>query len=159
MFTPKSKIFKNIKLIKILFKQDVSIILLVACFLPLENSFLLLISDLLPESEMNALICFYNATKGLNWNISSDEGCTFEGVSCQSQLTQSTVVGLNVANKGLNGTIPACLSNLTNLEILSLVNNHFNGSIPPEIGKSVNVILQKKNFTFCLVLILILSLE
>ncbi|ETO25175.1 hypothetical protein RFI_11967, partial [Reticulomyxa filosa] len=81
---------------------------------------------------MSALLCFYNATHGLNWNISSNDGCSFEGVTCSSQNGQSTVIKLNLTEKSLSGTIPGCVSNLTNLQKLILANNFLEGSIPSE---------------------------
>ncbi|ETO36762.1 hypothetical protein RFI_00302 [Reticulomyxa filosa] len=85
---------------------------------------------------MNALLCFYNATHGLNWNISSIDGCSFEGIICNFEDGQSTVTGIILNNQSLFGTIPPCVANLINLHELVLTRNFLQGTIPSEIGNS-----------------------
>ncbi|MFQ6639250.1 hypothetical protein Gotur_016662, partial [Gossypium turneri] len=46
---------------------------------------------------------------------------------------------LNVAMNRLSGPIPSYLGNITSLKYLSLENNLFSGTIPPEFGKLVNL--------------------
>ena len=47
---------------------------------------------------------------------------------------------LDLGNNQLTGEIPTEISNLTNLEYLNLIGNELTGSIPPEIGNLTNLI-------------------
>ena len=65
----------------------------------------------------------------LNWdaalNIDDWDGVTISG---------GRVTGLPLSRRGLDGTIPAVLGDLSSLERLYLYNNNLTGSIPPELG-------------------------
>ncbi|KMT05573.1 hypothetical protein BVRB_7g168170 [Beta vulgaris subsp. vulgaris] len=61
-----------------------------------------------------------------NW--SGNNPCKWQGISCGSsgQLTSITLV-----SKSISGTLPSEITQLSNLESLSLQNNHLSGTIPP----------------------------
>ena len=71
-------------------------------------------------------------TAKLNWdrNLPIDR---WTGVATRSEGIQR-VTELNLASKGLNGTIPAKLGKLIGLTTLDLQNNDLTGSIPSELG-------------------------
>jgi Leucine-rich repeat (LRR) protein len=105
----------------------------------------------IPTAERDALIALYNSTNGAgwsdrtNWRNGGDTDfnapgteCTWEGVTCDAGET--TVTEINLGSNGLDGTLPASLSDLTNLERLSLMfNSNLTGSIPPEFGSLANL--------------------
>jgi serine/threonine protein kinase len=86
-----------------------------------------------------ALMTFYNATGGPDWNSSDNWGqgsnissiCTWEGINC-SPVPQS-VTGITLLNNNLIGTLPVAISQITSLEALALTSNSLYGSIPKEI--------------------------
>ena len=94
-----------------------------------------------------ALIALYNATDGPNWtNIPDNESWLVDdpnssigewhGVTTDAN---GRVTELLLWNKGLNGTIPSELGNLTNLTDLRLGGNRLGGTIPSELGQLVNL--------------------
>ena len=92
-------------------------------------------------SEREALTALYNATDGANWANSSGwlTNATlgeWYGVDTDSD---GLVTVLILLENGLNGTIPAELASLRNLEQLSLDDNHLTGTIPPELGNLTNL--------------------
>ncbi|CAH1436577.1 unnamed protein product [Lactuca virosa] len=56
----------------------------------------------------------------------------WRGVICGS--LHQRVTGLNLANRGLVGTLSPSIANLSFLRYIYLDNNKLHGSIPPEIG-------------------------
>ena len=92
-------------------------------------------------SEREALTSLYNATDGANWANSSGwlTNATlgeWYGVDTNSD---GSVTVLILLENGLNGTIPAELASLRNLEQLSLDDNRLTGPIPPELGNLTNL--------------------
>ncbi|XP_058215919.1 leucine-rich repeat receptor protein kinase HPCA1-like isoform X2 [Rhododendron vialii] len=66
-----------------------------------------------------------------NWVGSDPCGGSWEGISC----TNSRVTSLDLSNnKGLTGTLPQSIGNLTNLSTLMLIGCSFFGLIPDSIG-------------------------
>jgi len=88
------------------------------------------------ESEIAALTEFYNSTDGLNWTDNSNwlvgDPCTnsWFGVECGI----GTVHTLVLDNNNLNGSIPASLNSLVNLQRLSMADNQLSGAIPASLG-------------------------
>ena len=89
-----------------------------------------------PDRARTALAALYEETAGYawryrdNWLTDAPLGLWF-GV----EVDQSgQVVGLDLAGNGLNGSIPAELSDLTELEYLLLPRNRLSGEIPPQLG-------------------------
>ncbi|XP_011623353.1 receptor kinase-like protein Xa21 [Amborella trichopoda] len=66
-----------------------------------------------------------------NWNTSMNF-CNWTGVSCSKRRQRVTY--LNLASTGLQGMLTPHIGNRSFLQVLTLRNNSFHGSIPPEIG-------------------------
>ena len=87
-----------------------------------------------------ALVALYHATDGPNWanreNWLTDASLEdWYGVRARS----GRVVRIHLPQNGLEGTIPAELGSLENLEWLSLSINLLHGPIPVELGNLVNL--------------------
>ena len=83
-------------------------------------------------SDRAILMVFYRATgggsawTGNNWGSDQSIG-TWQGVTTNAE---GRVTRLVLNNRGLSGSIPAELGQLTNLEQLNLYENELSGSIP-----------------------------
>ncbi|KAJ4808475.1 BRI1-associated receptor kinase [Rhynchospora pubera] len=66
------------------------------------------------------------------WDIFSVDPCTWSMVSCSSD---GFVTSLDMANKGLSGTLSPSIGNLSHLQTLLVHNNKISGPIPSEIGQ------------------------
>jgi len=93
-------------------------------------------------TERGALMVLYNSTDGANWsnyaNWGNGDPCTqnWYSVTCDGI---GNVVGLQLYNNNLRGTIPTEIGQLTNLSALYLSNNSLSGTIPIEIGQLTNL--------------------
>ena len=96
-----------------------------------------------PQLERDALLDFYNATNGPhwfvtnNWNGPPGTECTWTQVSCDDAGLH--VVGIDLGidvgyNKGIVGTVPASIRNLTHLNTLDLSYNRLSGPMPELTG-------------------------
>ena len=90
-------------------------------------------------SDCESLLAARDALVGsgrLNWSPSTPikdwDGVTVGG-------TPPRVVGLSINSRGLDGTIPAELGDLTGLQRLHLFENRLTGPIPAELGKLANL--------------------
>ncbi|KAK4490421.1 hypothetical protein RD792_001098 [Penstemon davidsonii] len=108
------------------------------------------VSDI--ASDRAALISFRSAVGGrvLFWDLTNPSPCSWAGVSCSAD--NSSVVELHFPGMGLSGQIPSnTISNLTNLQTLSLRYNSLSGPIPPDLFPSLtslrNLYLQHNFFT------------
>ncbi|KAJ0551498.1 putative protein kinase RLK-Pelle-LRR-XII-1 family [Helianthus annuus] len=67
-----------------------------------------------------------------SWN-SSVHFCDWNGVTCGKRHRRVTVIQLE--SRGLTGSLPPHVGNLSFLRQLNLTNNSFHGSIPDELGR------------------------
>ena len=88
-------------------------------------------SDL--RSDCETLFSLEETLRGsagtLNWDIHRNLA-DWDGIS----VSNNRVRGVAVANRSLNGSIPAALGTLSALETLNLASNDLTGSIPEELG-------------------------
>ena len=117
------------------------------------------------ESDREALVAFYNATGGEDWDdsglwlsrapIGSWKGVTTDedgrvmflelgGAGLSGEIPPelgnlSQLKSLSLSSNGLSGEIPAELGNLANLRWLALSYNQLSGEIPPELGNLSNL--------------------
>ena len=82
----------------------------------------------LPLVECEALLVLNSRGLGITENT---DPCTWEGVTC----TDNRVTHLNVPGRGLSGSIPPELGNLTSLIDLELQFNDFTGPVPTQLGQ------------------------
>ena len=91
-----------------------------------------------PLADDRAVLeALYGATGGASWRNSTNWKTSaplaqWHGVATDAE---GQVTGLNLADNGLAGAIPAALGNLVNLEYLGLDGNGLTGAIPGELGK------------------------
>lgn len=88
--------------------------------------------------EKQALIDFYNATNGDNWNSTwelNQPVSEWEGVT----LKNDKVTGITLLFNNAEGTIPSSIGNLTSLETLELSFNKISGELPATIGNLENL--------------------
>ena len=93
------------------------------------------------DLERDALIAFYNATNGENWNdntnwLSDDPLENWAGVQTDAA---GKVTVLRLYSNALSGSIPPELGHLSSLVWLDLSYNQLSGSIPPELGQLSNL--------------------
>ncbi|KAK2642495.1 hypothetical protein Ddye_024258 [Dipteronia dyeriana] len=65
------------------------------------------------------------------WDINSVDPCTWNMVSCS---VEGFVVSLEMASKGLSGTISPTIGSLSHLKTMLLHDNQLSGTIPAELG-------------------------
>uniref|UniRef100_A0A0E0NBJ2 Receptor kinase-like protein Xa21 n=1 Tax=Oryza rufipogon TaxID=4529 RepID=A0A0E0NBJ2_ORYRU len=127
----------NNKMIR-LFASFPKLIPLLAVFI-FSSSLPLAISDD-TDTDREALLCFKSQISDPNgalssWTNTSLNFCSWQGVSCNNTQTQPRVMALNVSSKGLSGSIPPCIANLSSIASLDLSRNAFLGKIPSELGR------------------------
>lgn len=110
-----------------------------------------------------ALVALYNATGGVNWNITWDLNSsmnTWFGVNTNADgrvtslfLRSNNLIGqlppeigalneltsLSASNNSLTGVIPSEIGQMNSLTSISMYSNSFTGNIPAEIGQLVNL--------------------
>ncbi|XP_006647067.2 probable LRR receptor-like serine/threonine-protein kinase At3g47570 [Oryza brachyantha] len=92
------------------------------------------------DTDREALLCFKSQISDSSgalssWTNTSQNFCNWQGVSCNNTQTQLRVMALNISSKGLSGSIPACIGNLSSIASLDLSSNAFHGKIPVELGR------------------------
>lgn len=98
-----------------------------------------------PQAERDALIALYYSTNGDHWNNKTNwlggpgTENTWFGVTVGTINTEDHVTIISLVNNDLSGTIPAEISNLTQLKYLSLDHNHLSGDIPKELSNLSNL--------------------
>ncbi|MYD36029.1 MAG: PQQ-binding-like beta-propeller repeat protein [Dehalococcoidia bacterium] len=88
------------------------------------------------RQEREALVALYHATDGPNWTertnwLSEAPLSKWHGVTTDAN---GRVTMLNLADNGLNGTLPGELRGLSELQSLILSSNRLGGEIPPDLG-------------------------
>ncbi|MCE2423451.1 MAG: leucine-rich repeat domain-containing protein [Gemmatimonadetes bacterium] len=88
-------------------------------------------------ADRAALVAVYDATGGAAWGHTTNWNTNvplrqWYGVQTD---TRGRVVGLDLAENGLTGTIPAALGNLDRLQSLELGGNDLTGAIPASLGE------------------------
>jgi len=92
--------------------------------------------DSLLNLDYESLVELYNATNGQYWHnndgwVTNNNVCSWHGVTCAT--FNDRVDELNLASNNLTGYLPANISNLVFLRILTLSNNSIQGTIPNNI--------------------------
>lgn len=83
-----------------------------------------------PVSDSLALVAFYNATSGINWDLNQPMS-TWSGIGLTGQ---GCVMVISFLHSNISGTLPTELENLSSLQRLELGGNNFTGTIPVELG-------------------------
>ena len=92
-------------------------------------------------TDRAALVALYDTTGGTNWT----DNTNWRGNSSIGEWYGVTtnddgrVTELRLHQNNLSGQIPAALGNLSNLEVLLLLDNGLTGPIPPALGSLSNV--------------------
>ncbi|KAK1262281.1 putative LRR receptor-like serine/threonine-protein kinase [Acorus gramineus] len=76
-----------------------------------------------------------------DWNYDDDTPCSWNGVVCTGVNGSSRVVGLNLPNSRLLGTVPSDLGLIDNLRHLDLSDNSLNGTLPDSLFSSPSALL------------------
>jgi Leucine-rich repeat (LRR) protein len=96
-----------------------------------------------PTAERTALKALYSATGGAHWTNAggwlgtAGTECSWAGVTCDG--AKVTVIGLDLHENGLAGSLPAGLGTLGNLQSLDLEGNALTGALPKELGRLANL--------------------
>ena len=96
----------------------------------------------IPAGEREALLQFYQATRGdqwklkRNWNGPVGTECDWYGVDCDRR--QAHVVKIELRGNRLRGSLPASLTNLTRLQTVDVDGNRLSGPLPP-LGELQNL--------------------
>jgi len=84
----------------------------------------------------NQLVDLYTNTNGAAWtdnsgwitaSTASCDPCTWYGITCDNQ---NNVIGIDLFNNNLVGTVPTSIGELTKLRTLKLMNNDLTGTFP-----------------------------
>ena len=97
-----------------------------------------------PEVEIAdflALAALYRAVNGIDWDNTMNWLTPVPLGDWYGVTTDDAgrVIGLDLAENSLSGTIPPELANLSNLQYLSLAQNYFRGPIPAELADLPNL--------------------
>ena len=92
------------------------------------------------ESQKQALLDLYTNTNGANWTntLANDKPWDINTPVCEwfgVTVVEGTVTEINLSSNQLRGTIPASISDLSDLRVLSMNGNTLSGSIPNTIGQ------------------------
>jgi Leucine-rich repeat (LRR) protein len=112
-----------------------SVLAFATCALPAQGA--------VPAAERTALKALYSATGGVHWTNAggwlgpAGTECAWAGVQCDG--AKVTVVGLDLHENGLAGSLPAGFASLANLQSLDLEGNALAGALPKELGRLANL--------------------
>ena len=92
-------------------------------------------------ADWRVLIGFYRTTQGRSWDRDDNWSTSFAEPTAEEldswygvTVSKGRVTRLELDRNSLKGPVPAWLSRLTALEVLSLPRNELTGPIPPELG-------------------------
>ena len=96
------------------------------------------IDEALPcHPAFNGLVDLYNNTNGASWTNKTgwEDGalgtnctpCSWYGISCDNQ---ENIIGIDLYNNNLSGTVPATMEDLTKLRTIKLLANNLSGTFP-----------------------------
>ena len=97
------------------------------------------VSAQVSETERDALIDFYNATGGDQWDnnqgwlSSPGSECNWHGVQCASPDGDHFVLRLMLPDNNLTGQLPSSLAGLDRLRTLTLHGNRISGTLPTDL--------------------------
>ena len=100
--------------------------------------------------DMQPLVNLYNATNGPSWKnktnwLTGNNPCNWFGVSCNAD---SRVIGINLGYNNLNGTLPASLGNLSELQRLIIFTEPLvSGTLPASLGNLSKLQLLEIEYT------------
>lgn len=88
-------------------------------------------------ATLAVLIDLYNSTAGENWSDpwpvkENGNFCQWTGVSCSRD--GKSITGLNLFQRGLQGTLPRPLGNLTEMKNFNVSSNNISGTLPVELS-------------------------
>ncbi len=97
-----------------------------------------------PTSERDALIMFFNSTGGADWNnyggwLTGLPVSNWYGIETQVYNGEEHVIGIQITNNNMIGTLTPEIGNLPFLQWLILDHNDLSGTIPVEIGNLTNL--------------------
>lgn len=110
----------------------------------------------IPATERQALLALYDAADGPNWRNSTGKWtgavgteCSWHGVTCSGSAGNEHVTGLKLNFNNLKGTVPASITDLTELSTLNLYQNELSGPLPPldQWSRLVTLILGSNKFS------------
>ncbi len=87
----------------------------------------------IPQTEITALTDLYNQTNGDHWNQSWDMNkdlTSWNGIT----IEDGHVSEIRMLFNNLDGSLPASLSDLTELKVLELSFNNLSGNLPASLG-------------------------
>ncbi|UFH56246.1 hypothetical protein [Spirosoma sp. KNUC1025] len=98
-------------------------------------------TNALAVQDFMALVDLYNATDGPNWTnnsgwLTGDSPCGWYGIVCQPN---GRVIGLDLHNNNLTGSLPTTLPLLTKLKVFNVHKNKLVGTIPTNLSQLVNL--------------------
>lgn len=91
-------------------------------------------APLCPPDDSTALVALYNSTNGPAWTTTWDLNTDYDTWAGVTADTNGCVLALDLAGFGLDGTLPADLSNLEELRRLDVSNNALVGPLPNSLS-------------------------
>lgn len=93
-------------------------------------------ADQISLAECMALVDLYQSTNGTKWHnnsgwLNAPNLCEWYGLICDED---GLLIGIDLHDNRLQGTLPNSLGNLKNLHLLGLWENQLSGTIPSSIG-------------------------
>jgi len=100
------------------------------------NPYLGRVGDCIDLKEDDILDDFYEAARGedwvggVNWQVQGVPKCKMTGITCDAN---DNIIGIDLKDKGLRGTIPESIGFLQFLETLDISDNSLTGFLPSDL--------------------------